>query len=204
MTDSEWLASTSVEEMLEHILPLASERKLRLFACACCRRIWPLLKTERARYAVETSERYADGQALLKQLKAAYGDTTGISAAELAAGWAAKLGRMKAPRLAAHWAARATGNVRQECEAQADLLRDVFGACFHPAVVKPSWLMWNDRTVEHMASAIYEERTFGQLPILADALEEAGCDSAAILNHCRQPDVHVRGCWVVDLLLGKQ
>jgi hypothetical protein len=162
------------------------------------------MKAERARYAVETSERYADGQASLKQLKAAYGDTTGISAAELAAGWAAKLGRMKAPRLAAQWAARATGNLRQESAAQAELLRDVFGDCFSPVVVQPSWLAWHDGTVRRMATAIYEDRAFEQLPILADALEDAGCDNADILNHCRQPCVHVRGCWVLDLLLGKQ
>ena len=55
-----------------------------------------------------------------------------------------------------------------------------------------------------MAEAIYEERTFEQLPILTDALEDAGCNNSDILNHCRQPGVHVRGCWVVDLLLGKE
>jgi len=204
MTESEWLASVDPQAMLLYVLPWASERKLRLFACACCRRIWGLMKAERARYAVETSERYADGEASLKQLKAAYGDTTGISAAELAAGWAAKLGRTKAPRLAAQWAARATGNVRQESAAQADLLRDVFGDCFASVVVLPSWLAWNDGTVRGMAAAIYEDRAFEQMPILADALEDAGCEDATILNHCRQPGVHVRGCWVIDLLLGKE
>jgi len=58
--------------------------------------------------------------------------------------------------------------------------------------------------VRNMAEAIYEERTFEQLPILTDALEDAGCNNSDILNHCRQPGVHVRGCWVVDLLLGKE
>lgn len=204
MTESEWRTSIDPEAMLSHVLPWASERKLRLFACACCRHIWGLLRAERARHAVETSERYADGAASLKQLKAASGDTTGISAAELAAGWCAKLGRTKPPRLAAQWAARATGNVRQESAAQADLLRDVFGDCFVLVVVPPSWLAWHDGTVRRIAAAIYEDRTFEQLPILADALEDAGCDNADILNHCREPGVHVRGCWVVDLLLGKQ
>ncbi len=204
MTESEWLASVDPQALLLYVLPWASERKLRLFACACCRRIWRLMKTERARHAVETAERYADGQALLKQLKAAYGDTTGISAAELAAGWAAKLGRTRAPRLAAQWAARATGDVRQESAAQADVLRDVFGDCFSPGVVQPSWLAWNDGTVRHMAAAIYEDRAFEQMPILADALEDAGCEDATILRHCREPGVHVRGCWVVDLILGKE
>ena len=62
---------------------------------------------------------------------------------------------------------------------------------------------WNDGTVRKIAQAIYDERAFDRLPILADALEDAGCDNADILNHCRNGGEHVRGCWVVDLLLGK-
>jgi hypothetical protein len=65
-------------------------------------------------------------------------------------------------------------------------------------------LHWNGNTVSKMAQAIYGDRAFEHLPILADALEEAGCTDAAILDHCRQPGEHVRGCWVVDLLLGKK
>ena len=65
------------------------------------------------------------------------------------------------------------------------------------------WLAWNGGTIHHLAQAIYDERAFDRLPILADALEDAGCTDAAILDHCRQPGEHVRGCWVVDLLLGK-
>jgi hypothetical protein len=85
-------------------------------------------------------------------------------------------------------------------EAQADLLRDVLGNPFHPTECNPAWLAWNDGTVPKLAQAIYDERRFGDLPILADALEEAGCTDAAILDHCRGPGPHVRGCWVVDLL----
>jgi hypothetical protein len=64
--------------------------------------------------------------------------------------------------------------------------------------------MWNESTVTELAQAIYTDRAFDRLPILADALEEAGCTDAAILEHCRGPGPHVRGCWVVDLLLGKE
>jgi hypothetical protein len=70
--------------------------------------------------------------------------------------------------------------------------------------VKPEWLTWNDATVPRIAQALREECAFERLPILADALEDAGCDNADILSHCRAPGPHVRGCWVVDLLLGKQ
>jgi hypothetical protein len=67
--------------------------------------------------------------------------------------------------------------------------------------VEQSWLTSN---VTALAQSIYDERAFDRLPILANALEDAGCDNADILNHCRQPGEHVRGCWVVDLLLGKE
>jgi hypothetical protein len=88
---------------------------------------------------------------------------------------------------------------------QAGLLRDVFGPLpFRPLSTDSQWLTWNDSTVIKLAQAIYEERAFDRLPILADALEEAGCSNPDILAHCRGPGPHVRGCWVVDLLLGKE
>ncbi len=70
-------------------------------------------------------------------------------------------------------------------------------------MINPDWLAWNDATVRNIAKAIYDEQAFDRMPILADALEDAGCDNADILRHCREPGEHVRGCWVVDLLLGK-
>jgi hypothetical protein len=69
--------------------------------------------------------------------------------------------------------------------------------------VKPSWLSRNSGFIPKLAQSIYNDQTFNLLPNLADALEDAGCDNANILNHCRGPGPHVRGCWVVDLLLGK-
>ncbi len=65
------------------------------------------------------------------------------------------------------------------------------------------WLAWNDGAIPKMAQAIYDDRAFDRLPILADALEDAGCDNQEILDHCRSNGEHVRGCWVVDLILGK-
>jgi hypothetical protein len=83
-------------------------------------------------------------------------------------------------------------------------MREVIGNPFRPVAINPAWLNWNDGTVRKVAQAIYDERAFDRLPILADALEEAGCTNTDILNHCRQPRNHVRGCWVVDLILGKE
>jgi hypothetical protein len=91
------------------------------------------------------------------------------------------------------------------------LARDILGDPFHPPAINPSWLVWNDACVLRLAQVTYEERQLplgtldnGRLAILADALEEAGCTNADILNHCRQPGEHVRGCWVIDLILGKE
>ena len=87
---------------------------------------------------------------------------------------------------------------------QSTLIRDIFGNPFRPRpAVDAAWLSWNDGTLAKLAQGIYDDRAFDRLPILADALEEAGCANADILNHCRQPGEHVRGCWVVDLVLGK-
>ncbi|MCE9560796.1 MAG: hypothetical protein K8U57_01950 [Planctomycetes bacterium] len=80
-------------------------------------------------------------------------------------------------------------------------LRDIFGNPFHPVALDPSWLT---PTVVRLAEHIYHKRAFDQMPILADALQDAGCDNADLLNHCRQPGEHVRGCWVVDMLTGRK
>jgi hypothetical protein len=70
-------------------------------------------------------------------------------------------------------------------------------------MIDSAWLAWRDGTIPKLAQSIYDRRQFADLPILADALEDAGCDNADLLRHCREPGEHVRGCWVVDLLLGK-
>jgi hypothetical protein len=84
------------------------------------------------------------------------------------------------------------------------LVREVVGNPFRPVRIDRVWLSWNDETVLRIARSIYDERQFDRLPVLADALEDAGCDSAEMLSHLRGPRPHVRGCWVVDLLLGKE
>ncbi|MBL8795551.1 MAG: hypothetical protein JNM56_16720 [Planctomycetia bacterium] len=80
------------------------------------------------------------------------------------------------------------------------MLKDIFGNPFRPVAFNSAW---RTATVVSFAQGIYAERAFDRLPILADALEDAGCDNADILKHCREPGEHVRGCWCVDLLLGK-
>ena len=87
-----------------------------------------------------------------------------------------------------------------EWSAIADRLRDIFGNPFRPVAVDPTWLT---STAVALARGIYDDRAFDRLPILADALQDAGCENADVLDHCRGPGPHVRGCWVVDLVLGK-
>jgi hypothetical protein len=94
----------------------------------------------------------------------------------------------------------AVDNPEHSCK----VLRELVGNPFRPVSVDPSWLVWHDGTILKVTQGIYDDRAFDRLPILADALEDAGCDNADVLAHCRGPGPHVRGCWVVDLLLGKE
>jgi hypothetical protein len=95
------------------------------------------------------------------------------------------------------------GRERRESEnaTLCSTLRDIFGNPFRPVVYDPEW---RTPTVLALARQMYDSREFSAMPILADALQDAGCDHAEILDHCRGPGPHVRGCWVVDLILGKE
>jgi hypothetical protein len=87
---------------------------------------------------------------------------------------------------------------------QAQLVRCIFGNPFRPLPeIDPAWLTWDGGAVRKLASSIHAERRFGDLPVLADALEEAGCADGDILRHCRVSGEHALGCWVLDLLSGK-
>jgi hypothetical protein len=224
MTEAVWLASTKPDEMLVFLQGKASDRKLRLFGCACVRRVWYRLEHYRAaRHAVEIAEEFADGQRTLGELEelselsregelAEWVPTrTKESRALRAVGWCVlgdfhgwEHGWEGHPGIVARHAAGASGTMGSERVAQAQLLRDVFGNPFRPATVDPAWLRWNDCTVPKIAAGIYEERAFDRLPILHDALLDAGCDDEDILAHCRGAGPHVRGCWVIDLILGKE
>jgi hypothetical protein len=81
------------------------------------------------------------------------------------------------------------------------MVREIFGNPFSPIHFNPSWRRQHVLT---LAEKIYDERAFDRLPILADALEQAGCENQEVLNHCRESGPHVRGCWVVDAVLGKE
>jgi hypothetical protein len=223
MTEAEWLACTDVTPMLEFLRGNASERKLRLFACACCRGVWLRLPVQ-VKEAVATVERYCDGAAdnqefavqVLSQASSAvylhsdllrgiayhngsiwHGDL--IAAAQDVSNSCVELGYHAQPVLRSS-DAHDIAPVAREWASQAALLRDIFDNPFHPVILNPRWLT---STVVALARGIYAERAFDRLPILADALEDAGCDQPDLLAHCRGVGHHVRGCWAVDLILGK-
>jgi hypothetical protein len=202
-----------------------SQRKFRLFACAYCRSVWHRLadggrrrQPKNSRTAVEVAERFADGEAA--ELAVAWQSAQGaepppewapvFGAAEDAdhatfcASWSACDGAARGAAFVARWAGNGDAVGDDASAKQVALLRCIFGNPFRPAQVDPAWQGWNDGAAVRMAQKIYEDRRFPDLPILADALEEAGCTDPDILGHCRSGSAHGRGCWVIDLLLGKE
>jgi hypothetical protein len=219
LTEAGWLDETDPRPMLVFLADRVSPRQLRLFACACCHSIWHLFVDERSCRAVEAAELYADGRinrqalASARDAFAAYYPTERRLYQVLAdAVWFVTADEVDVEavlaRVAGASALYGTGRsddrqrLREESRIQAGLLREIIGNPFRPVVVDPSWLLWNGGTVRLIAKAIDEEGAYDRLPILADALEEAGCPTVALLQHCRGGSVHVRGCWAVDLLLG--
>jgi hypothetical protein len=227
MTEYEWFSCTDPNLMLTSLSGKVADRKLRLFAVACCRDIWDLLPDQRSRTAVEVAERYADGLAGERERAAARAAAVaptgrGTAQAAWAAYWAvshkldqtiwntceaAVEGRARRATHSAHaegqdwgaaWETARTAAVRD----QALLLRDVLGNPFRPAL-RPGYLDWRGGLLASMAREIYESRDFFAMSILADALEDAGCDDPEVLAHCRAELEHVRGCWALDLILGR-
>jgi hypothetical protein len=254
MTEAEWLACTRTNPMLRFLIGTegrvqamtefpackGSDRKLRLFACACYHRISHVLPDHAARAAVEIGERFADGRASWAELQDAECRVRALCT-ELEPVWRASKDDERAALAPTHTALAlamviawreaqkaayyASSNAyldfasiinpgagtsdagfgttqASEERGQCDLLRDIFGNPFRPVACDPAW---RTSTVVALASQMYESRDFGAMPILADALQDAGCDSDDILDHCRDAKAtHVRGCWVVDLVLGKE
>ena len=228
MTEAEWLACDDPNLMLNFLLGKASNRKVRLFEVACCRRIWRLLPDDDCRQAVLVAERFADGNATDRERRAVRKLVATIKESEDLASINARgaafdanektAGKKFGFGSAAVAAAEGLGadnrhrrRLRAEEKAQAGLLHCIFGPLpFRSITVSPAVLTWNDGTLPRLALVIYEDRKMpegtldtGRLAVLADALLDAGCDDEALIQHCREPGPHVRGCWAVDLILGK-
>jgi hypothetical protein len=243
MNEQQWLACAESGPMLGHLLGQASDRKLRLFAVACCRRAQDVGRQR----ALETAEQYADWLVHDDELEAER-ERIGLSDDWVIQAFDALLAREIAPTLVAEVAsrlvwhagvradhaqrrllrkvrrelrrrgrkgeapttgpapegepeeARATAEM-EERRGQCELLLCIFGNPFRPVVLDSAW---RAPTAVMLAQGIYVERAFDRLPFLADALEDAGCTSKELLDHLRAPGPHARGCFALDLLLGKQ
>jgi hypothetical protein len=182
MTENDWLTTRDWHHMLTFLQGKSSERKLRLFACGCIRRRWPNLLGIQLQ-ALEQIEQSLDGEGEMRP-GVAWGFTST---------WPLHFSdEFMSARVAANG---------MEASAATALLREIIGNPFRPLAVDPTW---KSASVVAIARSIYQERRFPDVLILADALEDAGCASALILEHCRTPGDHVRGCWLLDLLLEKE
>jgi hypothetical protein len=223
MTEAEWLACTNLDTMMAHLQQGAaavSDRKWRLFAIACARRAWhSLVDVAADRAGIEVAERYVEGQATLEELHRAYEAITeepfdgdywdDFSPAAATADYQFLPARDCAWGAANHaFSHPEEGTPFEENVVQCGLLRDILGNPWHRVNFDSAWMT---PTVARLAQAAYETRSLpegalesARLLVLADALEEGGCTDPAILGHLRSPGPHVRGCHVVDLLLGKE
>jgi hypothetical protein len=218
MTEQEWVVCIDPRQMLEALGADASERKARLCAVACCYRDPKYLTDGNTRRLLLMAEAFADGLVDTTALLSLTGHTAnrndpaheaatlpnpGVPLAHHAA---------LAADLVSRWRADPAGTQRGTHEfyeklaveraALANLVRDIFGNPFRKLAFDPAW---RTDTAVSLARLMYDSRDFGAMPILADALQDAGCEDEEMLTHCRESDsTHVRGCWVVDLVLGKE
>jgi hypothetical protein len=182
MTEAEWMECTDPQKMLES-LPLLQRvgRKKYLFGAAICRTIDGMFSEEDER---------AESARLLESF---------------AEGWPGKWAADRAIALMRNLLDKEViVYEKSELVWMLSVLRCIFGNPFRPISINPAWLTWHDGLLVSLAQRMYDSRDFSDMPVLADALEEAGCDNADLLAHCRQTGEHVRGCWVVDLILGKE
>jgi hypothetical protein len=224
MTEAEWLACNDPRPMLEFLGRKTSRRKLRLFASGCARRVAHHLADPRSHCALDVAERYADrgkrGPPTRNQLQKAELEAYAVARslngtpnfwlwnAAQAATEVASFSAFRAAEGAAAQAAFSFGRREAEERAvQASLLRCVFGSPFRPCRFDD---VTRTAAITSLAEAVYAERELpschldsSRLAVLSDALEETGCTDADILSHLRSPVLHVRGCWPLDLILGK-
>jgi hypothetical protein len=228
VTEAEWLSLTDPRQMAAGLKGIVSDRKLRLFGVACCRRVLHLVLPESLRSGVELAERYVDGLAQhddLDSFCAAHRPDYNVSKASQEANSAVvqvchvatSFDGSYAAYFSANHSSIAAAHHLNSLKEQPDefigpelgeleqveqmrLARDIFGNPFRPAAVEAGW---RTEAVVGLALGMYDSRDFSPMPVQADALEDAGCANADILAHCRGDGPHVRGCWVVDAVLGK-
>jgi hypothetical protein len=212
MTQTEWLTCTDPAPMLQFLRGKVSERKLRLWAVACYRSplVWLRFRGNKwIKEAVWATEQMADGQgegsSRLHDFEPATPDAFVAAERSCRRGcvYAAEAG-FEGVNL--EWAdgntvEQSNRQFSEEMARQCCLLRCIFGNHLRLVALDPHWL---SPQVVDLAGKIYENKAFDQMAALADMLMDAGCSDASVLGHCRGPGPHAPGCWILDLLLGKE
>jgi hypothetical protein len=213
MTEAEWLACEEPLRLLDAVRYRVSLRKLRQFAAACCRQSGPHLPTEPMRRGALDFARFLDGSIardeLVRSLREALGEEPPPGYENLDAfltgfdAWpVASVGRL-AQVLALGLGLRGPGTVRREARVACNLLRELVAPPYRRSHIDPLWLRYDGGCVGRLAHALDSEQRWDELPVLADALEEVGCDDEHLLAHCRRAGGHRPGCWALDALLGR-
>jgi hypothetical protein len=191
-----------MQELLRRWPVAISERKWRLYACACCRRDWKLIWEKCSRRAVRVAERFADGFCSESERADAYEQADEVLPPARFGNWTGAEGARDCVRPELRqlmsWDTYRPGMWRMFPE---DVVNEIFG---RSQSVLAFDTRWRTTAAIGIAEAIYTNRAFDRMPILADALEDAGCEDNEMLDHCRRDGWHVRGCWVLDLILGKE
>ncbi len=218
MTEPQWLGSQDPFGMLDFIADKVSERKLRLFVASCCRRIESLFPHLGGQTCLNVVDRWADALATDQEVEEAVSrvlvgwepeqeietvirENIADALLEICERSGNPVEVARGVSLRTRDAATASGaSSTSEAKAQATALRDIVGNPFHKQSLDPACLT---SQVSHVANANYQQPRFDNLRVLGDTLEEAGCMDLEVLSHCRESGPHVRGCWVVDLILGK-
>jgi hypothetical protein len=221
MTESAWWSAIDPDRLLDWLsrhAPVASRKRL-LFAAACCQRAIPLVPDPRFRGWAAVAEyltrevvpemdlttTVSGGAAFLERASEQFSDlVTAVDFSSLSdprLSWFSVSFQVRRALAAADSTGPPSPLVR-ECAAHCGLVHEIFGPLpFRDIAAEPSWLTSD---VLALARGIETEKAFDRMPILADALQDAGCTSDDVLNHCRAVGwEHGRGCWVVDLLLGR-
>jgi hypothetical protein len=224
MTEAEWLASAGPKRLVEFMDRKASDRQFRLFASACCRFAWDAIPDNRSREAIVVAEQLAETGGVLSHIGNPIGMASFDAVNEAPSGEPVQKGAAAANILltSQEWGSgerypKGSSGVTaallmyvewaidtynpDDLRKQAALFRCVVGNPFRPVAFAAEW---QTGTVAALAKGMYESRDFATMPILADALQDAGCDNPDILGHCHSAEPHVRGCWVVDLVLAKE
>jgi hypothetical protein len=218
MTDAQWRSSGDLVKMLEALAKVAGRRKFQLFTCACLRQLWGRTSERPFRKAVVYAERFAEGLIDRDELRSAWVQAwpwgwerlrtaSIVSVAPMTHDlpyWRALEAANETASLLAQGARHGGVYLKKVFDAarreQVALVREVFGDPFREVRFEPRW-----RTAEvaRLAETVSEEGGWDELPVLADALLDAGCDDEEVLGHLRSPGPHFRGCWAVDLARGK-